>query len=115
MTILPQNSARCRGGSSYAWIWDASTLLTNVPHLWQPADTNVAALVVGLLKEPTAGSARFAFFPATVWGTNQPALPAAQTNSGNWLVLSGLTNGQTVLVGQSVILTASATDARPIR
>ncbi len=94
---------------------NASTLVTNVPHLWQPADTNVAALIVGLLKEPIAGSPRFAFFPASVWATNQPPIPAAQTNSGNWLVLSGLTNGQSVFAGQSLVLTAAATDARPIQ
>jgi uncharacterized repeat protein (TIGR01451 family) len=93
----------------------ASTLLTNIAHLWQPTDTNVVAAVVGLLSEPVAGSARFAFFPAGASGTNPPLVAVAQTNWGSWLVLSGLTNGQSVFAGQSATITATASDARPVQ
>jgi hypothetical protein len=91
---------------------NASSVFPNIPHLWQSSDTNISSWVVSLLREPITRSNHFAFFPANAWATNPAPIPGVQTNLGNWLLLTGLTNGQVLFAGQSYAVAAAAADGQ---
>jgi triacylglycerol esterase/lipase EstA (alpha/beta hydrolase family) len=93
---------------------NAVTVISSLPHDYQPYDTNVAALVADLLKQPIALSNRFGYFPDgkdVLQGAPEVQGPPL---FGNWLVLQGATNGQAVGAGQILTLTATASDARSL-
>ena len=92
---------------------NATTLISGITHASQPFDTNVVREIVNLLSESIPQSGEFAFFPPnrTLNLTNGLVSPGISA-VGNWLQLSGLTNGQVVTAGQSFTVTASASDGR---
>ncbi|MBI3416313.1 MAG: cadherin-like domain-containing protein [Verrucomicrobia bacterium] len=90
----------------------AFTQLAGVPHSGQASDTNVMTAILDLLTQPIATSGKFGHFTAN----SNLAPPTPPTiNTGSWLVLSGLTGGQTVTPGQNVSVTAAASDARALQ